>query len=109
MVLFALVLQTCLVVSISFFKCCCRGADVFHGGASTLYNDACLVHYALCEALSCQWAYLFSSFAIAAPLSHQILPVCRVTYAGIVAFDERGHVGCAAVADLHCAPVEDFV
>ena len=26
-----------------------------------------------------------------------------------MAFDERGHVGCAAVADLYCAPVEDFV
>ena len=91
-VLFALVLQACLVVSMSFLKCRRRRANVFHGGASTLHGDACLIDQAFGEALSSQQACFFSSSAIAAPLSLQVLPGCRGVYAGIVVFDESGHV-----------------
>ena len=90
MVLFALVLQTSLVVSVSFLKCCRCRADVFHGGASTLHGNACLLNNILHEALS----------------SQRRLQGC---IAAIVAFDVCSHFGCTALADLHCGPVEDFM
>ena len=84
-------------------------ADVSHGGASTLHSNSCFVDYAPGKALSFQPAYFFSSSAVATSLSLQVLPGCRGAHSGIVAFDELGYVGCAAVADLHRAMVEDFV
>ena len=108
-VLFAIVLHARLVVGVSFFECHCCGADISHGGASALHGDACFIDHAPGKALSFQRACFFSSSAVAILLSLQILPGCRGAYTGVVAFDECGHVGCAAVADFHCVTFEDFV
>ena len=108
-VLFTLVLQICLVVGVSFFKCFAVAPMYFVAGPPP--STATIASYTMPFTRHSP----LSGHASVSPLQfphcmhHRILTGCRVAYAGIVEFDECGHVGSTAVADLHCAPVEDFV